>query len=64
MVLADECCWRYPFSCIPAMRGHFVAVGDLVAVGDTAAASLALMDFDAIYGEVVCTDDVSCAEQS
>jgi hypothetical protein len=42
----------YAFSCAKAMRRHFLAVGDLVAKDDFAAASVASLDFEAIRSEI------------
>ena len=42
----------YRFSCAVAMRRHFLAIGDLVAADDVAAASVAALDFEAIRSEI------------
>jgi hypothetical protein len=42
----------YRFSCAAAMRRHFLAIGDLVADDDVAAASVAALDFEAICSEI------------
>ena len=34
----------YSFSCAPALRRHFSAIGKLVARDETAAASIAILD--------------------